>query len=145
MSYTFTKSDYHKIAKTLEAKNISQQGNVVRFDIQSPNGQHSLLLEIFPSLAIGSRTGNLVQVTSPLGIAQLHLCTHFITGQDEVLFFAEQADKISGIAVTSTAGCNFYANVDKDLLQKDISKLAGEVMICVLQLSFSETVLVELK
>jgi hypothetical protein len=144
MSYRFTKKDIHKIAKALGIDKPHHDGNHYRLEIEAE--RHSLTLQIYPDLVIGSRNGNLISVTTPFGMMQLHFCTNFITSDElgEVIFFAETKDKISGFAVGKDAGLTSYTNVDKDLLSKDPLKLSGEVIGCAIQLGLTEHILQEI-
>lgn len=147
MDYKFTKRDYKKIAKALDVKEPMHDGNLYRFEVENFSTKQRLTLEIFPDLAIGSRTGNMVQLYTAVGMMQMHFCTNFVASDElgEVIFFAEAKDKISGFAIGKDAGCSFYANVDKDILSKDPFKLSGEILGCAMQLSLTEVKLDEIK
>jgi hypothetical protein len=91
--------------------------------------------------------GNLVQIFTPLGLLQLHFCTDYVVSEElgEVILFAENGSKISGVVLAKDAGVTIYSNVDKSLLSKDPFKLAGEVIGCAMQLALTEHKLAEIK
>ncbi|MCS7013248.1 MAG: hypothetical protein RMI34_04975 [Chloroherpetonaceae bacterium] len=143
MSYKFTKKDIRKIAKALKAKEPAVEHNHMRIEVEDLTSRRKVALEIYPELEIGNRIGNLVQVYTPLGLLQLHFCTGYVVSEElgEVILFAENGTKISGLIVSKDAGVTYYANVDKDLLSKDLLKLAGEVIGCAVQLALTEHML----
>ncbi len=147
MSYQFSKKDIAKIAKALAVEEPKKEGNVFRFIIKDHISWRKLTLEIYPDLVIGNRKGNLIQVFSPVGLNQLHHCTNFITSEElgEVIFFAEEKEKLTGLILSKDAGLTCYTNVDKDILSKDPFKLAGEVIGCAIQLGLTEHKLQEIK
>jgi hypothetical protein len=147
MSHHFTKKDIAKIAKTLSIEEPKKEGNLFRFVVINFISGRKITLEIFPELELGSRKGNLIQVFSPVGLNQLHHCTNFITSEElgEVIFFAEEKEKLTGFIISKDAGLTCYANVDKDILSKDPFKLAGEVIGCAMQLGLTEHKLQEIK
>ncbi|MGQ9806186.1 MAG: hypothetical protein ACUVRP_08930 [Chlorobiales bacterium] len=147
MIYHFNKKDIAKIAKTLATEEPKKEGNLFRFAINDYISGRKLTLEIYPDLMIGSCKGNLIQVFSPVGLNQLHHCTNFITSEElgEVIFFAEEKEKLTGFVVSKDAGLTCYTNVDKDILSKDPFKLAGEVLGCAIQLGLTEHKLQEIK
>lgn len=147
MNYQFSKKDIAKIAKTLATEEPKKEGNLFRFIINDYISGRKITLEIYPELMIGSRKGNLIQVFSPVGLNQLHHCTNFIASEElgEVIFFAEEKEKLTGFILSKDAGLTCYTNVDKDILSKDPFKLAGEVLGCAIQLGLTEHKLQEIK
>jgi hypothetical protein len=147
MSYKFTKKDFKKIAKALSAKDPIIEHNHARIEIEDIISGRKVALEIYPELEIGDRVGNLVQIFTPLGLLQLHFCTDYVVSEElgEVILFAENGSKISGVVLAKDAGVTIYSNVDKSLLSKDPFKLAGEVIGCAMQLALTEHKLAEIK
>ncbi|ACF14239.1 hypothetical protein Ctha_1782 [Chloroherpeton thalassium ATCC 35110] len=147
MSYKFAEKDYARIAAALGMKEPVQLANPVRFEIEDASSQRRITLEIHAELEIGERIGNLISVYTPLGLVQLHFCTDYVVSEElgEVILFAEDRGKISGLILSKDAGLTYYCNVDKSLLSKDPFKLSGEVLGCAIQLSLTEHKLVEIK
>jgi hypothetical protein len=146
MSYAFTKKDIKKIADTLGVAIPTSVEGSYRFVIEDKEKRRRIALSIFPDLQIGGRAGNMAQLEMPIGIVQVHFCTNLVASKElgEVILVAVTKDKISGLAVSSDAGASFYANVDRDLLTKDLLSLKGEVMGCAMQLSLAEHLLDEI-
>lgn len=147
MSYIFGETDISKIADTLDVAKPELDGNVYRYQVSDQETGRKITLEIFPEMQIGNRNGNLLAVYTPVGLMQLHFCTNFITSEElgEVIFFAEAKDKLTGFIISKDAGLTCYANVDKDLLSKDIFKLPGEIVGCAIQMGLTEHKLQEIK
>lgn len=147
MNYKFTKRDFKKIAKALNAKDPITANNHIRIEVEDIISGRKVAMEIYPELEIGDRVGNLVQIFTPLGLFQLHFCTDYVVSEElgEVILFAENGDKISGFVVSKDAGITCYSNVDKSLLSKDPFKLSGEVIGCAMQLALTEHKLAEIK
>ncbi|MEJ2050073.1 MAG: hypothetical protein P8Y60_09600, partial [Calditrichota bacterium] len=74
---------------------------------------------------------------------QLHFCTGYVPSESlgEVIFFAENKGRLSGIIVEKEAGCSVYSNVDSSILSGDFTQLAPEVMMSGIALSVTEHLL----
>jgi hypothetical protein len=142
MSFTFSIADIQRISGLL---GVSEKfkGNNYRWEIDKPETGRRLVLEIYPSLQIGQRTGNLVTVYTPTSHLQLHFCTGYVLSEmlGEVTFVGEVRNKLSGLIVEREGGCSLYANVDRDILSGDFTTLGPEVMLSGIALSLTETIL----
>ncbi len=130
----FTKKDAMKIADVLGvAPDFGRKDSYI-FSIRKTT------LEIYPSIRIGKKKGTLVAVYTPHTYMQLHFCTGYIASEllGEVTFFGEHNGKISGLIVEKNGACSFYANLDKELLHSDFTKLEPEIMIPSVALSLGE-------
>ncbi len=146
MAFRFTKTDIDTISRILGVT-PKHKGNNVRFELGKRPHQRPLTVEIYPDLAIGKRRGNLVSVYTPSAHLQLHFCTGYVVSKllNEVTFVSEQDRKVSGIIIEREGGCSLYANVDRDILSGDFTRLGPEVMLSGIALSLSETVLTDPK
>ena len=144
MAFLFADSDFRKLSKILgvEAKH---KGNNFRFELAGKEPGRKLALEIYPNIAIGKRRGNLVSVYTPSAHLQLHFCSGFVASSvlHEVTFVGEESGKLSGLTIEREGGCSLYANVDRDMLSGDFTRLGPEVMLSVIALSLTETILPE--
>lgn len=140
--FQFKASDIRKIARALNVP-AKHRGNNYRFEIQNTTDQRKLALEIYPSIPIGHRTGNLVSVYTPTAHLQLHFCTGYVVSKllGEITFVAESNGKLSGLTVEREGGCSLYAHVDREILSGDFTTLGPEVMMSGIALSLTETIL----
>lgn len=140
MSFEFKTKDIESIGSVLKIKPV-KQGNFYRFDLFDKKSKRKLAIEIYPSLKIGRRKGNLISVYTINSHLQLHQCTGYLASDllGEVTFYSEADGKISGLIVEREAGCSLYANVDKSVLSGDFTRLGPEIMLSSIALSLAET------
>lgn len=142
MSFEFKEEDIKKIAQVLGVK-PKHQGNHYRFEIDNQKLKRTVSLEIFPNIRIGKRKGNLISVYTQNAHLQLHFCSGYVVSDllGEVTFISEQKEKLSGLIIEKEGGCSRYANVERELLSGDFTKLGPEVMLSGIALSLTETIL----
>ena len=144
MAFAFSPKDVRKFTKVLGIK-PKPMGSNYRFDIVDKPSKRRLALEIYPRIAIGRRRGSLVSVYTPNAHLQLHFCSGYVTSEilGEITFIGEYDGKLSGLIIEKEGGCSLYANVDRELLSGDFTKLGPEVMLSGIALSLSESILPE--
>jgi len=142
MAFEFKEKDIAKLTKVLQTK-PKAAGHCVRFEIENKEQRRKLAVEIYSHIDIGRRKGNLVSVYSPTAHLQLHFCTGYVVSEmlGEITFVGESDGKLSGLTVEREGGCSLYANVDRDILSGDFTKLGPEVMLSGIALSLTETIL----
>jgi hypothetical protein len=140
MAFAFNDSDFRKLSKVLGVA-AKQKGNNVRFELSK--GGRKVALEIYPHISIGKRRGNLVSVYTEAAHLQLHFCSGFVVSDmlGEVTFIGEHGGKLSGLIVEKEGGCSLYANVNRELLSGDFTRLGPEVMLSGIALSLTEAIL----
>ena len=140
-----TKKDIDKIAATLSTKEVRQEDDHYLIRLCNNEEKRSLVLEIYPSILLGKQKGALVVIYTPTSHLQLHHCSGFVCSQDlgEVTFVGEFGGKLSGLVIEKGAACSLYANVTRDLLSGDFTKLGVEVMLSSVALSLTEGILEE--
>lgn len=146
MGFSFKESDLKKLSKVLGVA-AKHKGNNIRFELEGKESGRKLSLEIYPNIAIGRRKGNLVSVYTPSAHLQLHFCSGFVVSSvlAEVTFVGEQDGKLSGLTIEREGGCSLYANVDREMLSGDFTRLGPEVMLSGIALSLTETLLPDRK
>jgi hypothetical protein len=144
MGFSFQARDFKKFSKVLRV-NPTVVGNTYRYELLHRPSKRRLTLEIYPSIAIGKRRGSLISVYTPSSHLQLHFCSGYVVSQmlGEITFVGEHNGKLAGLIVEKEGGCSLYANVDRELLSGDFTKLGPEVMLSGIALSLSESVLPE--
>jgi len=140
-----SKKDIDRIARTLEAEEIREEDDHHLIRLCNNEEKRTLVLEIYPRISLGKKSGALVVVYTPTSHLQLHHCSGFVCSEDlgEVTFVGELEGKISGLVIEKVAACSLYANVTRDLLSGDFTKLGVEVMLSSVALSLTEGILEE--
>ncbi|MEK6572038.1 MAG: hypothetical protein AABZ61_11745 [Bacteroidota bacterium] len=144
MAFAFTPKDFRKLSKVLRTQS-RQVGKIYRYDIEQRPTRRRLTLEIYPNIAIGDKRGNLISVYTPSAHLQLHFCSGYVTSEmlGEVTFVGEYNGRLCGLIVEREGGCSLYANVNRELLSGDFTKLGPEVMLSGIALSLTESILPE--
>jgi hypothetical protein len=142
MAFKFKQKDINKLMQVLAIK-PKRIGNSIRFEIENMKQQRRLAVEIYSNIDIGKRKGNLISVYTPTAHLQLHFCTGYVISKmlGEITFIGESDGKLSGLTIEREGGCSLYANVDRNILSGDFTKLGPEVMLSGIALSLAETIL----
>jgi hypothetical protein len=142
MKFEFNKIDFAKLAQVLEVK-PKHLGACVRYEIENKEQRRRLAVEIYSNIDIGNRKGNLISVYTPTAHLQLHFCTGYVLSKmlGEITFVGESDGKLSGLTIEREGGCSLYANVDRNILSGDFTKLGPEVMLSGIALSLTESIL----
>jgi hypothetical protein len=140
-----TKRDIDKIARALEAVEVRKEKDHYWLRLKNPEEQRALILEIYPRIPLGVEKGTLISVYTNTSHLQLHSCSGYVISDDlgEVTFVGEFGGKISGLVIEKGAACSLYANVKRELLSGDFTKLGVEVMLSSIALSLTEGILEE--
>src|SRR3972149_3319580 len=136
----FTKKDIDKIAACLRTTEISFEKEYFRLKLSNPAEKRWVTLEIYPETYLGKARGSMLVVYSGNCHLQLHRCSGYVLSEEvgEVTFVSESEGKISGLVVEREAACSLYANVNRDLISGDFTKLGVEVMLSGVALSLAE-------
>ena len=139
----FTKKDIEKIAACLQTEQVWAEKEYFRLKVNNPAEKRWVTLEIYPETSLGKKRGSMIVVYSGNSHLQLHGCSGYVVSEElgEVTFVAESEGKISGIVVEREAACSLYANVNRDLISGDFTKLGVEVMLSGVALSLAEEIL----
>ncbi len=142
MNFEFKKKDFTKLAQLLECP-PKRCGSCIRFEIENKEQRRKLAVEIYSNIDIGNKKGNLISVYTRTAHLQLHFCTGYVISKmlGEITFVSESDGKISGLTIEREGGCSLYANVDRNILSGDFTKLGPEVMLSGIALSLTESIL----
>lgn len=140
-----TKKDIDKIARALGVKEVRKEKDHYWMRLSNPEEQRAIILEIYPHIPLGAERGTLVVVYTNTSHLQLHACSGYVISVDlgEVTFVGEFGGKVSGLVIEKGAACSLYANVKRELLSGDFTKLGVEVMLSSISLSLTEGILEE--
>ena len=139
----FLEKDIKKISACLEPESFCQEKDHYRLKIVNRKGKRSVILELYPEITLGKTKGPLVVVYTSNCHLQLHNVSGYVISEElgEVTFVGEDVGKVSGLVVEKEAGCAFYANVKRELISGDFTKLGVEVMLSGVALSLAEEIL----
>jgi hypothetical protein len=75
------------------------------------------------------------------GYFELHSVEQFVPVEpDEVIFVAEEGNRISGLVVGREGTCSLFANVDRATLSADFNTLEPALLLAAMQLGLVETI-----
>lgn len=142
MAFEFTDTDFKCISDVLGVP-FQKEEACYRLVLDNEASGRRVALEIFPSVPIGDKQGNLISVYTPSSHLQLHFCSGYVVSQmlGEVTFISDEGSHLSGLIIERGAACNLYANVDPHILSGDFTRLGPEVMLSGIALSLAETIL----
>jgi len=144
----FSTKDIKRISSCLKTESVKKEKDHTRLKISHKPARpgkekRTIILEIYPEVTLGKTKGAMVVVYTPDCHLQLHNCSGYVVSEElgEVTFVGETQGKISGLVVERQAACALYANVKKELISGDFTKLGVEVMLSGVALSLAEGVL----
>ena len=139
----FGDDDIARIAACLKPAERDFQTDHHRLKLVSESERRMLVLELYPETRLGRHLGSMVVVYTSGGHLQRHNCTGFVVSDElgEVTFVGESGGKLSGLVVEREAACSLYANVTRDLISGDFTKLGVEVMLSGVALALTEGLL----
>ncbi len=141
--FGFREKDIEKIAKVLGVDEYPWEVDHYRLKLVNQEERRSMALEIYPQVKLGQEEGALIVVYTPTSHLQLHFCSGYVVSEElgEVTFVAESGGKLSGLVVERGTACSLYANVKRELISGDFTKLGVEVMLSGVALSLTEGIL----
>jgi len=103
---------------------------------------HILKSNIALDIYLDPAEDNLISLYSENSHLQLQSCRYFIISNmlEEVIFYTESDNKISGLIISKKGDCSLYANVDRTTLAEDFMKLNSEKLLSAVALSVIESV-----
>ena len=117
---------------------LVKNDNSYSFNIVNTKLKNSIALEIF----LDEEGDNLVSLYSENTHLQLQSCMYFIVSQmlEEIIFYTECENKISGLIISKQGDCSLYSNVDKKTLSSDFMNLNSEKLLSAVALSVIESI-----
>lgn len=83
--------------------------------------------------------GTVISAQTVHGYFELHAATRYVPVEpDEVIFIAEEGERISGLVVGATAACSLFANVHRSTLTADFTTLEPALLLAAMQLGLAE-------
>jgi hypothetical protein len=141
----FEQADIERISDCLQVAERDFQSDHHRLKLINNEERRMLVLELYSAARTGAgeKTGAMVVVYTSGGHLQMHNCTGFVCSDElgEVTFVGEHAGRLSGLVVEREAACSLYANVTRELISGDFTRLGVEVMLSGVALSLAEEIL----
>ncbi len=139
----FSDTDIDAITGCLRPAECVFQTDHHRLKLRNTSDRRMLVVELYPEVRLGRNLGSMVVVYTGGGHLQLHNCTGFVCSEElgEVTFVGESEGRLSGLVIEREAACSLYANVTRDLISGDFTKLGVEVMLSGVALSLTEGLL----
>lgn len=126
-----------ELEKLFNIKLIKNE-NSYSFKIANSKLNNSIVLDIY----IEDNNDNLVSLYSENSHLQLQSCKYFIISHmlEEVIFYTDSGNKISGLIISRKGDCSLYSNVDKSTLSSDFMSLNSEKLLSAVALSVIESI-----
>jgi hypothetical protein len=130
-----TEDSVKKIEKLFNC-GISKNENSYSFNIKNSKNQPSISIDIFTE----PENQGLISVYSENSHLQLQSCSGFIISDmlEEVIFYSDCGDKISGLIISKRGDCALYSNVEKNILKSNFMDLNSEKLLSAVALSVLE-------
>lgn len=80
--------------------------------------------------------GIILNVQTSQGVFELHACRDYkIIEADEIFFWVEEVDSISLMIIGKQATCSMFSNINKRVLNKEITELSPNEVLAAVQVS----------
>lgn len=142
MKCEFNIEDIEKISNVLNCT-PEVSDNTWIWKIVNHENKQSLILTLHKNIPFDkNEIGCLVSVQTLYGYYELHNpIGYMIFEPDEVIFIQANEETISSIIVGKQSTCSVFANIKRDLINKDFKELDPAILLSVLQLSITEAIL----
>lgn len=141
MEAIFTAKDFEMISRFLGKQPQKYEGALV-WDLSPATIQKSLVISLHLACEKTGLEAPVVSVQTMNGFYELHNIVKYLTFEpDEVIFIAEDGNRISSLIVGGQGSCSLYSNIDKEILNADFSTLPPAELMAAMQLSIFETAL----
>ncbi len=142
MKCEFNTGDIEKISGILNCT-PEVNDNTWIWKIVNPENKQSLILTLSKNIQFEKDdVGCLISVQTLYGYYELHNPIGYMTFEpDEIIFIQANEKTISSIIVGKQSTCSMYANISRNLINKDFKELDPAILLSVLQLSITEAIL----
>ncbi len=134
--------------KVLNESNLRELENLFEMKFLKNEKTYSLKIQnsilksnIALDIYLDPSEDNLISLYSENSHLQLQSCRYFIISNmlEEVIFYTESDNKISGLIISKKGDCSLYANVDRSTLVADFMNLNSEKLLSAVALSVIES------
>lgn len=131
----FSLENINEIGKLFNSSPVEEDGSF-SLRITGEKINRLISLNIFPD-----NNNFLISVYSENSHLQLQSCKGFIISNllEEVIFFSECSDCVSGLIISKKGDCSLYSSIDKSLFKKNFMELNSEKLLSAVALSVIES------
>lgn len=135
----FNNLDIEKISNLFDSQpQIHDSGYT--WTIKNEELKDKLILTLYTNITdYNDNKINLVSIITQMGTLELHNCNSYLLFEpDEVIFISSENDKVSSLIVGKKGTTSLYSNIDRSMLNADITELDSAFLMSVMQLSLTE-------
>jgi hypothetical protein len=132
--------------KNFDADAIKEMSEVFQTDPSVDNNTYSWLLQcanFFPNVSVclftniyDNPANVVISVQTGLGYYELHNIKEWGKfAANEIVFLAEMNDSVTVMFIGKSDGVSFYSNIDKKILEEDVTQIDPAFLIAYMQLS----------
>lgn len=138
----FTATDIEKISQVLDCKPQLFEGGW-SWHLNNNELKQSLLFTVYNKVkTINEESELIISVQTQHGFYELHQCSgYMIFEPDEVIFYNINNDRVSSLIIGKGCACSMYSNINRQIMNTDISSLEAALLPSAMQLSLLENIL----
>lgn len=144
MSFNFKNEDVDRISDILGTQHKGSS-DTWTWTLKNTETNQSVVFTIYNKTQLSPQdeeTGVLVSVQTKHGYFELHGLTSFLLFEpDEVIFVRSDDEKVSCLVIGSNSSCSLFSNIDKSILNSNITELDPAILLAAMQLSLAESIL----
>lgn len=127
-------------AAAILGADISRSGEDLILRVGSTDGgSPRLVLTVADSVDENGPRGTVLSAQTTYGYFELHEASGLaIVEPGEVIFYAEEGGRISGMIIGASGNCSLFANVDRTILSADFTTLDAPRLLAAMQLGLIE-------
>jgi len=144
MSFNFKNDDIENISSILGTEHKGTT-DTWTWTLKNTETNQSVVFTIYNKTQLAPQSddsGVLVSVQTKHGYFELHGLTGFLLFEpDEVIFVRSDDEKVSCLVIGSNSSCSLFSNIDKSILNSNITELDPAILLAAMQLSLAESIL----
>ena len=130
------KEQIEGLAKLLDAELVTSDSDYV---LRIGGGESGPAIVL--SISFLQNSSVTLSAQTSYGYFELHTVSRMVPVEpDEVIFVAEDGQKVSGLVVSKQGACSLFANVERSLLSADLSTVEPSLLLAAMQLGLTEVV-----
>jgi hypothetical protein len=144
MGFNFTSDDISNISNILNSEHKGSN-NTWTWTLKNEETKQSVVFTIYNRTKLSpdsDEDGVLVSVQTKHGYFELHGLTGFLLFEpDEVIFVRSLEDKVSCLVIGSNSSCSLFSDINRSILNSNITELDPAILLAAMQLSLAEPIL----
>lgn len=144
MAFSFKPEDLKKINDTLGTKEKGGD-DYWTWSLKNKETGQSVVFTVYNDVELDPSNGEkgvLVSVQTKHGYFELHGVTDYMVfDPDEVIFVKSLGDKVSCLVIGANSSCSLFSDLNKKIMERNITELDPAVLLSAMQLSLAEAIL----